>query len=31
MCACSRKMAIQRTLVQWMCCAWVAAWHGVIR
>ncbi|GIL85690.1 hypothetical protein Vretimale_13183 [Volvox reticuliferus] len=26
-----RKMALQRKLVQWMCSAWVAAWHGVIR
>ncbi len=25
------KMAVQRKLVQWMCCAWVCAWHGVIR
>ncbi|KAG2445308.1 hypothetical protein HYH02_008774 [Chlamydomonas schloesseri] len=26
-----QKMGIQRKLVQWMCSAWVAAWHGVIR
>lgn len=26
-----RGEAAKRQLVQWMCCAWVAAWHGVIR
>lgn len=26
-----RSDAAKRQLVQWMCCAWVAAWHGVIR
>ncbi|KAG2502083.1 hypothetical protein HYH03_000575 [Edaphochlamys debaryana] len=25
------KMRVQRRLVQWMCSAWVASWHGVIR